>query len=207
MKRAFLTNQTQLNKNNSEHTSFRTRVLRLFALTTALLFAAALPAIAEAPIDELDIDRENNVRKLVLLNRCIGCDLSGVTLTEAHLIGADLRDANLRFANLTGSNLEGADLAGADLTGANLTNAFLTNASLANATLDGVNFSGAYLYYVDVTGASTENLNLTGAQLLETPIYVGGDELPLDEAPPEQLIPFDFPTPLRPIEPLLDPIL
>jgi hypothetical protein len=146
-------------------------------IAIALLFAAT-PAFGEAPPDSptepagsvtdsaTEPSRERNLRQLVLTNACMGCDLSGVTLT----------DANLQFANLTGTNLEGADLTGANLTGANLTSTFLTNAFLANAQLDGVNFSGARLYYVDVTGASMNNLNLAGAQILNTPISVGGDE-------------------------------
>ena len=161
------------------------------ALMIGVLAMIAIPVLAEAPIDEpiftpqsnplqviarQEAIRQNNVRQLILLNECMGCDLSGITLTEAHLIGADLRQANLQGATLTDSNLEGADLTGANLTGANLTNAFLTNTILVNAQLDGVNFSSAHLYSVDVSGASISNLNLTGAQLFNTPIYVGGEE-------------------------------
>ena len=51
---------------------------------------------------------------------CAGCDLRGVALMEAHLIGADLRRVDLREADLRGANLEGADLSGALLSGADL---------------------------------------------------------------------------------------
>ncbi len=160
-------------------------------LVITVMAMIGTPVLAEAPLDEStftpqrspaqitvsqEADRQSNVHQLILLNECMGCDLAGVTLTEAHLIGADLRQADLRGANLTDSNLEGADLAGADLTGANLTSAFLTNTNLANTQLDGVNFSGAHLYSVDVSGASMNNLNLTDAELFNTPIYIGGEE-------------------------------
>ncbi|MGB7249536.1 MAG: pentapeptide repeat-containing protein [Phormidesmis sp.] len=191
-------------------TALLRRISLLSALTTSLLMSAAVPALAEAPVDDLAITQQNNVRQLVLLNECMGCDLSGVTLTAAHLIGVDLRNANLQFANLTGSNLEGADLTGADLTGANLTNTFLTNTCLAETNLDGVNFSGAHLFYVDVAGASMNNLNLTGAQLLETPIYTGGEEQLIEESMPLEplpLIPFEETNPVEPYEPLMNPVL
>ncbi len=192
------------------------------ALTVALLLSAssALAAVPkEAPLVDpastavpapstTEHTRQGNVQQLILTNECTGCDLSGVTLTDAHLIGADLRNANLQFADLTGSNLEGADLTGANLMGANFTNTFLTNAFLVNAQLDDVNFSGAHLYYVDVTGASMNRLNLAGAQLRNTPIYVGGDEQPIEEinegVPLEPIIPFEETSPVEPFEPALN---
>ncbi|MGI8936192.1 MAG: pentapeptide repeat-containing protein [Phormidesmis sp.] len=174
------------------------------ALATVLLLAVS-PALSEAPLSDAAVIRQNNVRQLILLNECMGCDLAGVTLNAAHLIGADLRYANLRFATLIDSNLEGADLTGADLTGANLTDAFLTHAILANAQLDGVNFSGAWLYQVDVSGADLNNIELTGAQVLDTPISVGGEE-PLEEGVPlEPMMPFEITNPAAPYEPLINP--
>lgn len=173
MKRTVVFNPLRLHQAHT-HTAPKTWKW-LPALAAAIVLSAA-PAQAEAPFDEFAPTRQDNVRQLVLLRECVGCDLEGITLIDAHLIGADLRNANLQGANLTGSNLEGADLTGADLTGANLTNTFLTNACLADTHLDHANFTEAHLYYVDVTGASMDDLTLTGAQLLHTPIYTGGEE-------------------------------
>lgn len=142
------------------------------------LLLIATPALAEAPMQLPTPAQQANVQRLILTNGCLGCDLTGADLTEAHLIGADLRDANLQWANLTDVNLEGADLEGADLTGANLTGAYLTNAYLANTQLVGVNFTNAHLYNVDLTGATMEDINLAGADVFNTPISVGGEEIP-----------------------------
>src|SRR5579885_3573630 len=60
-------------------------------------------------------------------------DLSGATLTEAHLQRADLTSVNLRDASLMRANLTEARLSGANLRDANL----------AGATLVGANFEGA----------------------------------------------------------------
>ena len=131
-----------------------TGVIALTLLTAPLLsvrFSPTSLASAEAPLPETvseytpegNILQHNNIRRLLITNECASCDLSGVTLIEAHLIGADLGNANLQSANLTGANLEGADLEGADLTGANLSYAFLTNTYLENTQLFSVKFSGA----------------------------------------------------------------
>ena len=133
---------------------------------------------------------QSTVRRLILLNECRQCDLTGVLLPEAQLRGADLRGASLRFADLSGSHLEEANLKGADLTGINLSNAILVNTNLADTRLDWANFSGAQLYTVNVTGASMSNLNLTNAQLHNTPISVGGYEQPLG-TPLEHTSPFE----------------
>ncbi|MEL6778048.1 MAG: pentapeptide repeat-containing protein [Cyanobacteria bacterium J06597_16] len=200
---------------------YRYRIQQLAAMTGALLLAAT-PALPEAPLaTEPTLLQQNHIRRLMLTNTCAACDLEGVTLLEAHLIGADLRKANLRGANLTGSNLEGADLEGADLTGANFTGTFLTDARLVNTQLVGVNFTAAHLYNTDVQGANVANLNLTDAEIFNTPISVGGDALPENElqplestpeVPPEQLlepiIPFEETQPPEPYpEYLLYPVL
>ncbi len=177
------------------------------AAVTFAVFLAAYPAMPPAfgaePLPEATPRQQNNVRRLVLTNECAGCDLAGVTLLEAHLIGADLRNANLQWANLTGANLEGADLTGADLTGANLTGAFLTNTVLANTQLIGVNFTEAHLYNTDLTGAIVKDIELAGADVFNTPISIGGEELPFDQLPLlEPMIPFEDTQPpvLPPLE-------
>lgn len=160
------------------------------ALITVLLMLMSAPALAEAPLDESVVPQikpsqvaaeqddllQRNQRRLLLLNECRRCDLSGVVLTGRHLIGADLREANLQDADLTGSNFEGADLSEADLMNANFSYTFLTDVRLVDAQLDNVNFTGAHLYSVNVEGASMRNLTLTDARLFDTPIYVGGEE-------------------------------
>lgn len=83
-----------------------------------------------------------------------GCNLRGLSLTDASLpeadlagsnlagvdfSGANLTDANLSGTNLTKANLQGADLAGADLAGSNLAGARLQDANLTGADLSGAN--------------------------------------------------------------------
>ena len=209
-------------------TLFRNRVKQAAAIAFTLLLTAT-PGLAEAPLETTfetssgtlleaplakpTLTRQNNIRRLVLTNECAGCDLSGITLFEAHLIGADLRNAELTGADLTGANLEGADLEGANLSGANLTGAFLTDTSLANTQLVDVNFTGAHLYNTNVDGATMEDITLVGAEVFNTPISVGGQALPGDVEPGdveplEPMIPFvDTQPPVLYPELLLDPIL
>lgn len=163
---------------------------RLLALIWTLMLTMS-PAFANVSLsEEVMLTRQNNVRRLRLLNQCVGCELSGVTLTNAQFVGADLRNANLSTANLAGSDLTAANLTGADLTGANLTGALLFHTNLSDAYLDWVNFSYAQLDTVNVVGATTQNINLTGAQLENTFISIGGEESPIG-APLEPTVPFE----------------
>ena len=141
------------------------------ASITGLLAAQPVPS-QNRPMAQ--VLRRENARKLRLTNTCIACDLEGVDLSAAHLIGADLRRANLSHAILTYANLEGTDFTGADLSGADLTGAFLTNAVMKEAQLDRVNFTGARLYNVNIVGASVQSVDLTDAQIWRTPLSVGG---------------------------------
>ncbi len=168
-------------------------VYGLLALFLALLFSTSPVWANITPEDKVLLVRQNNVRKLRLLNECIGCDLAGVTITNARLVGADLRNANLFSANLTNSDLTEVNLTGANLTGANLMGALLTNTNLSQTSLDWVNFSNAQLNSVIVTGATMQNINLMGAQLYNTPISIGGDEYP--GIPIEPPIPFEETSP------------
>lgn len=179
----------------------KTRYLAALPLLAAVaLGGTGLSALAEAPapIDEV---RAANVRRLLVTNACLECDLVGVDLSNQHLIGADLRGALLTGANLSWSNLEGADMTKADLTGANLTGAFLTNTSLVSANLDGANLAEAQLYYVDVTGASMSDLNLAGATVVGTPISIGDGPEVMEEETPPVLSPEDS----WPLPPLSEP--
>ncbi|HEY9596205.1 MAG TPA: pentapeptide repeat-containing protein [Cyanophyceae cyanobacterium] len=84
-----------------------------------------------------------------------GADLVGVYLQDANLSGTNLSDADLFYANLVGANLSQANLESADLGGVNLFKANLSNANLrkanlrdailTEATLDGADFSDAIL--------------------------------------------------------------
>ncbi len=163
------------------------------------------PGLAEISAEEVAVQmRATNVQRLILTNECPSCDLAGVDLSGAHLIGADLRGTTLAGANLSWSNLEGADLTQANLADANLTGSFLTNASLAYANLDNVNFAQAQLYYVDVAGASMENLNLANTTLVGTPISIGSDIDQTDAEAPV-LVPNDSWQLHPPSEPWFEP--
>ncbi len=180
----------------------KTRYLSPLPLLAAIVLGSgvAIPAWAEAPMTP-DSVQDFSIRRLRLTNACARCDLSGVDLSNQHLIGADLREAILTGANLSGSNLEGADLTKADLTGANLSNTFLNGTSLVSATLDYANLSGAQIYYADVTGASMAELNLAGATVVGTPLSIGDGPEIMEEATPPILDFEDF----WPLPPLEDP--
>ncbi|MGH7909334.1 MAG: pentapeptide repeat-containing protein, partial [Thermodesulfobacteriota bacterium] len=104
-----------------------------------------------------------NIQTQLNTNKCVGCDLSGVDLSEAHLIDVDLSGADLREANLSGVDLSGADLTHADLSGAILTNAILIDVDLTGANLVGANLKGA-----DLSGSKLKNADLTGADQSES---------------------------------------
>ena len=93
--------------------------------------------------------------------------LTGANLSRANLTGADLSRANLSRANLTGADLSRANLTGANLSRAYLTEAYLTGTDLIEAHLPGANLSRAYL-----TGANLSRAYLTGAYL--TGAYLTG---------------------------------
>lgn len=172
----------------------------------------ASPSVA-LPLSSIEPEQVSNMRQLLATNGCAYCDLTGVDLSQSHMIGADLRGANLSGANLSGANLEGADLTGADLTGADLTGAFLTNATLNLTALNDVNFSGSQLYFVQVGGASVSNLNLADATVIGTPISVGGPIGEIEGAVPiydgeeslmEEELPILTPNDIWPATPSID---
>ena len=142
--------------------------LQLFAalaLATPLIFTSTVNAGNSQDLQKLNLTRE-----------CVQCDLSGVNLRGAHLIGADLRGANLSGANLEGVNLEGADLTNANLKGANLTSAMLTNVNFKAANLNGANLTRAQIYDANVYGASMDDMIITDAEIYHTGIGIGGEE-------------------------------
>ncbi|MEA5472019.1 pentapeptide repeat-containing protein [Spirulina sp. 06S082] len=138
-------------------------------------------ARAETPEELEELQVQNPVDRLLSTGQCRGCDLSGVDLSEAHLIGADLRDANLEGAMLVRTNLEGADLTGANLTDADLTEAMLSDSILDRTILNRVNLTNATLYNITAAGAEMSELILTGAEILDTTPGIGGDREQFDE--------------------------
>ena len=98
----------------------------LNTLLLGLLLAAGFPALAQDPLDQIDLDSpamseaeltRQQVEALIEEARSAGnaVDLSRRHLSGLDLSGLDLRDANLRWARFNRSNLQGADLRGADL--------------------------------------------------------------------------------------------
>ena len=71
----------------------------------------------------------STVKRLLSINACVACDLSGAKLGKANLNGADLSSANLSDADLTEARLRRAILKGASLGGATLTGADLSGAT------------------------------------------------------------------------------
>ncbi|MEM9093162.1 MAG: hypothetical protein AAGC93_31100, partial [Cyanobacteria bacterium P01_F01_bin.53] len=64
-----------------------------FLLATSLLSqtTTALAATSSHVLDQIQHQTivANNVRRLILTNACMGCDLIGANLSATHLIGAD----------------------------------------------------------------------------------------------------------------------
>jgi uncharacterized protein YjbI with pentapeptide repeats len=109
-------------------------------------------------------------------------DLTGASLSQAHLNGAEFRQAIARNADLSEAHLEsallwhaqlsnanlaraklrGAWLEGDDLGRANLTDADLRNADLSGANLRGATFGLAKLAFASFSGAHLEGANLSG---------------------------------------------
>ena len=100
--------------------------------------------------------KKDNLARLEDKNKCYGCDLSGIDLSDK-----DLENADLEKADLTGCNLEGADLGKANLKGAKLLNANLRNASLKNVDLYKADLSGADLTDANVEGALFDSANMS----------------------------------------------
>lgn len=96
---------------------------------------------------------------------CPGCNLEGVDLRKATLIGANLEGARLKKADMSRANLRRANLKDADLSGALLINANLPGADLRNSNLQGCDLTGANLIKADLTGADIAGAIFTNAHL------------------------------------------
>lgn len=111
--------------------------------------AIAQDSVIPNDTNDINVAREENKKRLIESNQCLGCDLVNQDLSGLNLRNANLSKALLQDANLTGSDLRGAvlikaklcraklvntDLRGANLSYANFTNANLTYAKLSNKT-------------------------------------------------------------------------
>ena len=90
--------------------------------------------------------KRDNLARLFDTNRCYGCDLSGLDLSNKNLDGADLEKADLTDCNLEKTSFEEANLKGA----------LLIRADLRGANLEEADFYRADLTGADLTGAKTE---------------------------------------------------
>lgn len=123
-------------------------------LTSLLAILAIAPAHAEDPA---------HLRQLLSTGDCPGCDLRGVGLVFADLVGADLSGADLRGANLSQADLTAADLTEADLRGASLHSANLSNATLLGANVIGTDLRQSILSQANLLGTRLDLAVVQGA--------------------------------------------
>jgi len=142
--------------------------MKKLILILALLFSFQL--LAYDPQD---------LKKLIVTNECMKCDLSAIDMSFKDLSGADLYGANLEDANFVGADLEAANLSRVKAKGANF-----KGANLKFATLHTPDFTGANFEEADMTGArfegssgnffdnpTIEDANFSGANLSN--VYIG----------------------------------
>lgn len=112
---------------------------------------------AEEVQPQLDAARLQMLERMFDEERCIGCDLSGLDLSNRDMDGFDLERANF-----SGSNLQGADFSKANLKGALLQNSQLQKADLSEADLYRADFTGADLTDADLEDAKREGADFNG---------------------------------------------
>ncbi|MHC5038613.1 MAG: serine/threonine-protein kinase [Planctomycetota bacterium] len=103
------------------------------------------------------------------------CNLEGINLRKAILVGADLKGASMMHANLSEAtvcradfsraNLRHADLRGADLRFSSFQDANLHYTQLQGADLQDANFQRAKLWKTNLSGAKLKGANMKGAVL------------------------------------------
>lgn len=118
--------------------------------------------------------RQAMLDKMFDEQRCIGCDLSGLDLSDRDLGGFDLERADF-----SGSNLQDADLSQANLKGAKFHNCLMQQADLSDADLYRADFSGADLTEADLEDAKTDGADFSGAMGLKP---VAQEEVKQEEA-------------------------
>lgn len=112
----------------------------------------------EAVQPELSEARQQMLEKMFDEERCIGCDLSGLDLSDRNMDGFDLERADF-----SGSNLQDADFSKANLKGAIFRNCQMQKADLSDADLYRADFTGADLTDADLEDAKIEGTDLSGA--------------------------------------------
>lgn len=98
------------------------------------------------------------------------CNLSGLQLVRAELIGAQMQSVRLDSAQLADAQLIGADMKYTSLNLSDLRRADLSHARLVGSTLRGTDLRdarlrGADLSYANLSGALVEGADFTGAVL------------------------------------------
>lgn len=94
-----------------------------------------------------------------------GCNLSGMSSSDANLVGAHMRNARMDAADLSGARLEGADMNYASISLARLSNADLTHASLVGVAASGADLRNVRLTDADLSYANLSDSRLDGADL------------------------------------------
>jgi uncharacterized protein YjbI with pentapeptide repeats len=119
---------------------------------------ALLPQNTDMGTDNISEARQALLEQMFDRERCIGCDLSNLDLSDRDMGGFDLERADF-----SGSNLRDADLGNANLKGAKFRNSLLQNADLSGADLYRADFTGADLTDADLDEAKTDGADLSGA--------------------------------------------
>nr|WP_321467288.1 pentapeptide repeat-containing protein [uncultured Desulfobulbus sp.] len=102
--------------------------------------------------------RQRMLENMFDQERCIGCDLSGLDLSDRDMSGFDLERADF-----TGSNLQDADFGKANLKGAKFRNCQMQKVDLADADLYRADFTAADLTDADLDDAKIDGADLSGA--------------------------------------------
>jgi uncharacterized protein YjbI with pentapeptide repeats len=125
-------------------------MIRRIAAFAALLALFSVPLIARSAEPELRS----------ILDRCMGCNLSGKDLHGIDLHGITMIGTNLQRVNFDGAHLSDIRFTGVDLDDANLNNADLRNAHFVGTSLRGTTFLKANLDGATFTGVSLQRSNI-----------------------------------------------
>lgn len=120
--------------------------------------ATEAPAQVAETANEVSEARQAMLEKMFDQERCIGCNLSGLDLSDRDMGGFDLERADF-----TGSNLQDADLSKANLKGALFRNCLMQKADLSDADLYRADFTGADLTDADLDDAKSDGADFSGA--------------------------------------------
>jgi uncharacterized protein YjbI with pentapeptide repeats len=93
------------------------------------------------------------------------CNLAGINIANATLIGLNFTNANLAGVNFTNCTLKNCIFTNANLTGANFTGAFAVKPYFAGANLTGANFNFAHFVKANFYQANLTNIFVQGAKM------------------------------------------